>query len=78
MAASLTKFRLAAFNKGLTLKMGQTHVQRYMNPLLQRIEKGEIDPSYIISHRISLDEAPDAYKVFRDKEDNCIKFVLRP
>jgi len=68
----------AAFNKGLTLKMGQTHVQRYMNPLLQRIEKGEIDPSYIISHRISLDEAPDAYKTFRDKEDNCIKFVLRP
>jgi len=68
----------AAFNKGLTLKMGQTHVQRYMNPLLQRIEKGEIDPSYIITHRISLDEAPDAYKTFRDKEDDCIKFVLRP
>jgi threonine dehydrogenase-like Zn-dependent dehydrogenase len=68
----------AAFNKGLTLRMGQTHVQRYMNPLLQRIEKGEIDPSYIISHRISLDEAPDAYKMFRNKEDNCIKFVLRP
>jgi len=68
----------AAFNKGLTLRMGQTHVQRYMNPLLQRIEKGEIDPSYIITHRISLDEAPDAYKVFRDKEDNCIKVVLRP
>jgi threonine dehydrogenase-like Zn-dependent dehydrogenase len=68
----------AAFNKGLTLKMGQTHVQRYMNPLLQRIEKGEIDPSYIITHRISLDEAPDAYKTFREKEDNCIKVVLRP
>jgi threonine dehydrogenase-like Zn-dependent dehydrogenase len=68
----------AAFNKGLTLRMGQTHVQRYMNPLLQRIEKGEIDPSYIITHRISLDEAPDAYSTFRDKEDNCIKVVLRP
>jgi threonine dehydrogenase-like Zn-dependent dehydrogenase len=68
----------AAFNKGLTLKMGQTHVQRYMNPLLQRIEKGEIDPSYIITHRISLDEAPDAYKTFREKEDNCIKVVVRP
>jgi threonine dehydrogenase-like Zn-dependent dehydrogenase len=68
----------AAFNKGLTLRMGQTHVQRYMNPLLQRIEKGEIDPSYIITHRISLDEAPDAYKTFRDKSDSCIKVVLRP
>jgi threonine dehydrogenase-like Zn-dependent dehydrogenase len=68
----------AAFNKGLTLRMGQTHVQRYMNPLLQRIEKGEIDPTYIITHRISLDEAPDAYSTFRDKEDNCIKVVLRP
>jgi threonine dehydrogenase-like Zn-dependent dehydrogenase len=68
----------AAFNKGLTLRMGQTHVQRYMNPLLRRIEKGEIDPSYIITHRISLDEAPDAYKTFRDKSDSCIKVVVRP
>jgi threonine dehydrogenase-like Zn-dependent dehydrogenase len=68
----------AAFNKGLTLKMGQTHVQRYMNPLLERIEKGELDPSYIITHRITIDEAPDAYQMFRDKEDDCIKVVLRP
>jgi len=68
----------AAFNKGLTLRMGQTHVQRYMAPLLQRIEKGEIDPSYIITHRITLDEVPDAYKTFRDKDDNCIKVVIRP
>jgi len=68
----------AAFNKGLTMRMGQTHVQKYMAPLLQRIEKGEIDPSYIISHRITLDEVPEAYKTFRDKDDNCIKFVLRP
>jgi len=68
----------AAFNKGLTLRMGQTHVQRYMAPLLQRIEKGEIDPSYIITHRITLDEVPDAYKTFHDKDDNCIKVVLRP
>jgi len=68
----------AAFNKGLTLKMGQTHVQRYMNPLLQHIEKGDIDPSYIITHRITLDEAPDAYKTFRDKKDGCIKVVIRP
>jgi threonine dehydrogenase-like Zn-dependent dehydrogenase len=68
----------AAFNKGLTMKMGQTHVQRYMKHLLERIENGEIDPSYIITHRINLDEAPDAYKTFRDKEDNCIKVVIRP
>jgi threonine dehydrogenase-like Zn-dependent dehydrogenase len=68
----------AAFNKGLTLKMGQTHVQRYMNPLLQHIEKGDIDPSYIITHRITLDEAPAAYRTFRDKKDDCIKVVIRP
>lgn len=68
----------AAFNKGLTLKMGQTHVQRYMEPLYQRIEQGEIDPSYIITHRVSLDELPEAYKMFRDKQADCIKVVLRP
>ena len=68
----------AAFNKGLTLKMGQTHVQRYMEPLYQRIEQGEIDPSYIITHRVSLDELPEAYKMFSDKQADCIKVVLRP
>ncbi len=68
----------AAFNKGLTLKMGQTHVQRYMRPLLERIEKGEVDPTRVISHRLRLDEAPDGYKTFRDKEDHCIKIVLKP
>jgi threonine dehydrogenase-like Zn-dependent dehydrogenase len=75
----LDKFPLgAAFNKGLTLKMGQTHVHRYLQPLLQRIERGDIDPTGIITHRLSLDEAPAAYRTFRDKQDNCIKVVLTP
>jgi threonine dehydrogenase-like Zn-dependent dehydrogenase len=68
----------AAFAKGLTLKMGQTHVHRYMQPLLERIRRGEIDPSFVITHRLGLEEAPRAYKTFRDKEDGCIKVVLRP
>jgi threonine dehydrogenase-like Zn-dependent dehydrogenase len=68
----------AAFNKGLTLKMGQTHVQKYMRPLLQRIENGEIDPSRVITHRLPLEEAPEGYRTFRDKLDNCIKVILRP
>jgi threonine dehydrogenase-like Zn-dependent dehydrogenase len=73
------KFPLGAMmNKGLTLKMGQTHVHRYLKPLLDMVEKGEIDPSFVITHRLSLDEAPDGYKMFRDKEDNCIKIVLKP
>jgi threonine dehydrogenase-like Zn-dependent dehydrogenase len=57
----------AAFGKGLTFHMGQTHTQRYMKPLLERIEKGEIDPSFVITHRLNLDDAPDAYKTFREK-----------
>jgi threonine dehydrogenase-like Zn-dependent dehydrogenase len=68
----------AAFNKGLTLKMGQTHVQRYMGKLLETIERGDIDPSFVITHRLPLDQAPDGYKTFRDKEDECIKIVLKP
>ncbi|MES2570880.1 MAG: zinc-dependent alcohol dehydrogenase [Verrucomicrobiota bacterium] len=68
----------AAMNKGLTLKMGQTHVQRYLQPLLNKIEEGEIDPSFVITHRIPLEEAPEAYKTFRDKKDGCIKVVLKP
>jgi len=68
----------AAFNKGLTFKMGQTHVQRYLQPLLDRIVAGEIDPSFVITHRLSLDEAPHGYKIFKEKEDNCIKVVLKP
>ena len=68
----------AAFQKGLTLKMGQTHVMRYMKPLLDRIEREEIDPSYIITHRLPLDEAANAYRMFRDKRDRCIKVVMKP
>jgi threonine dehydrogenase-like Zn-dependent dehydrogenase len=68
----------AAFAKGLTLKMGQTHVQRYLHPLLERIGSGEIDPSFVITHRVQLDDAPQAYRTFRDKQDECIKVVLTP
>lgn len=68
----------ALMNKGLTLKTGQTHVHRYLRPLLARIESGEIDPSAIITHTVSIEEAPAMYKMFRDKKDGCIKVVLRP
>ncbi|MEX0720148.1 MAG: zinc-dependent alcohol dehydrogenase [Balneolaceae bacterium] len=68
----------AAMNKALTFKMGQTHVQRYLDPLMNKIEGKEIDPSFVITHRLDLDDAPDAYKTFRDKEDGCIKVVLSP
>ena len=68
----------SAFAKGLTLRMGQTHVHSYTRPLLERIERGEIDPSFIITHRVTLDDAPEMYKLFRDKGDDCIKVVMRP
>lgn len=68
----------AAFGKGITMKMGQTNMHNYMKPLLERIEKGHIDPSYIISHRISLDEAPEMYKVWRDKKQSVTKIVIDP
>jgi len=68
----------AAFGKGITLKMGQTNMHNYMKPLLDRIEKGQIDPSYIISHRITLDEAPEFYKIWRDKADRVTKIVIDP
>ena len=68
----------AAFQKGLTFKMGQTHMMRYMQPLLERIRDGELDPSFVITHRVPLDQAPHAYKMFRDKQQGCIKVVLKP
>jgi threonine dehydrogenase-like Zn-dependent dehydrogenase len=68
----------AAMNKGLTFKMGQTHMMKYMKPLLERIEKKEIDPSFVITHRVSLEDTPEMYKTFRDKQDECIKVVLKP
>ena len=68
----------AAMNKGLTFKMGQTHVNRWTDDLLRRIEEGQIDPSFVITHRMSLEDGPRMYKTFRDKEDGCVKVVLKP
>jgi threonine dehydrogenase-like Zn-dependent dehydrogenase len=68
----------AAFAKGLTFRMGQTHVHRYLRPLLERIRKGEIDPSFIITHRMPLTDAPHGYEIFKRKQDHCIKIVLKP
>src|SRR5437868_6274521 len=68
----------AFMNKGLTMKTGQTHMMRFMQPLLDRIQKGEIDPSFVRSHRVPIDRAPEMYKIFRDKQDNCTKVVLDP
>lgn len=68
----------AAMTKGLTIRTGQTHVQRYTEPLLKLIEDGSIDPSFVISHRAPLADAPALYKTFRDKEDGCTKVVLTP
>jgi threonine dehydrogenase-like Zn-dependent dehydrogenase len=68
----------AAFAKGLTLRMGQTHVHRYMRPLLALVEKGVIDPTFVVTHILSLDDAPDAYELFKRKEDGCVKVVLKP
>jgi threonine dehydrogenase-like Zn-dependent dehydrogenase len=68
----------ASMNKGLTWKMGQTHVKRWTDDLLQRIQEGQIDPSFVITHTVSLEEGPGMYKTFRDKEDGCIKVVLKP
>ncbi|CAA9543422.1 MAG: Threonine dehydrogenase and related Zn-dependent dehydrogenases [uncultured Thermomicrobiales bacterium] len=65
-------------NKGITIRTGQTHVQRYTAPLLQKIVDGQIDPSFVVTHTCTLDEGPDMYKTFRDKEDGCIKVVLKP
>lgn len=75
----LDKIPFGAFvNKGLTLKTGQTHVHKYLEPLLQRIDGGDIDPSYIITHRGDLDDAPEFYKTFMQKHDECVKCVMKP
>lgn len=67
----------ALMNKGLTIKTGQTHVQRYMKPLLKRIQNGEIDPSFVITHHMPLHKAPEGYETFCNKEDDCMKVVLK-
>ena len=73
------KFPLgAAFSKGLTLRMGQTHVHRYLKPLMERIEKGQVDPTVIISHRLKLEDAAEGYKMFHSEQDCCTKVVLKP
>jgi threonine dehydrogenase-like Zn-dependent dehydrogenase len=68
----------AAFNKGLTMKMGQTHMHKYMRPLLDLVSMGRIDPSFVITHKMPLEAAADGYFMFRDKEDECIKVILKP
>ncbi len=68
----------SAINRGLTFRMAQTPVQAYLRPLLERIEKGEIDPSFVVTHVATLDDGPSLYKTFRDKKDGCIKVVLKP
>ncbi len=65
-------------NRSITIKAGQCHVQRYMRPLLERIRKGEIDPSFVITHRMALDDAPEGYQTFKHKQDDCMKVVLSP
>lgn len=67
----------AAMNKGLTMRMGQTHMQHYMKPLLEKVVAGEIDPSFIITHRGTLDDAPELYKTFDARSDDCVKVVLK-
>jgi threonine dehydrogenase-like Zn-dependent dehydrogenase len=68
----------AAMNKGLTFKMGQTHVHRYLQPLMEHIQNGDVDPSFLVTHRLPLEEAPHAYDIFSKKQDDCIKVVLKP
>jgi threonine dehydrogenase-like Zn-dependent dehydrogenase len=73
----IDKFPMGAvMNRSLTIRSGQCHVQRYMKPLLERIQKGEIDPSFVITHRLQLQQAARGYDMFLNKEDNCEKVVL--
>src|SRR4051812_30623255 len=77
-AGLIDKFPMnAVMNKSLTIKTGQCHVHRYMKPLLERIQKGEIDPTFVISHRMPLSEAAEGYRIFNDKLDNCEKVILK-
>jgi threonine dehydrogenase-like Zn-dependent dehydrogenase len=68
----------AIMNKGLTVKTGQTHVMKYLQPLVERIQKKEIDPRFVITHQLPLDQAPYAYEIFQKKQDGCVKVVLKP
>jgi threonine dehydrogenase-like Zn-dependent dehydrogenase len=68
----------SVMNRSLTIKSGQCHVQRYQRPLLERIQRGEIDPSFVITHRLRLDDGPGGYEIFKHKQDDCVKVVLTP
>jgi threonine dehydrogenase-like Zn-dependent dehydrogenase len=75
----MDKFPIGSLmNRGLTVRTGQCHVQRYMRPLLARVEAGEIDPSFVITHRMELGQAPEGYETFKNKQDECVKVVLKP
>jgi threonine dehydrogenase-like Zn-dependent dehydrogenase len=75
----IDKFPLGSFmNRSLTMRTGQAHVQRYLKPLLERIQKGEIDPSFVITHHLPLEQAAEGYAMFKEKQDDCIKVVLKP
>jgi threonine dehydrogenase-like Zn-dependent dehydrogenase len=75
----IDKFPMGSLmNRSLTIKTGQAHVQRYMRPLLERIQKGEIDPSFVITHRLRLEEAPQGFEMFLNKQNDCVKIVLTP
>jgi threonine dehydrogenase-like Zn-dependent dehydrogenase len=68
----------SAMNRSLTIRTGQCHVQKYMEPLLDRVVRGELDPSAIITHHMDLEDAPRGYELFKHKQDSCIKVVLHP
>ncbi|MCP1328258.1 glutathione-dependent formaldehyde dehydrogenase, partial [Halomonas sp. 707D4] len=68
----------ALMNKGLTVRTGQTHVNRWSEDLLRRIDEGQIDPSFVITHSVGLDQGPQMYNTFREKQDGCVKVILKP
>jgi len=75
----IDKFPMGSFmNRSLTMRTGQCHVHRYLKPLMERIQNGEIDPSFVITHRLSLEDAPQGYETFVNKQDDCIKIVMKP
>jgi threonine dehydrogenase-like Zn-dependent dehydrogenase len=75
----IDKFPMGAImNRSLTIKTGQCHVHRYLRPLLERIERGDIDPSFVVTHQMELGRAPEGYETFKHKQDECVKVVLKP
>ena len=75
----MDKFPMGALmNKGLSIKSGQCHVQRYMKPLYEHVKKGHIDPSFVVTHKLGLDDAPNGFETFKHKQDECVKVVLKP